>query len=298
MLLQLGVEVRQVDGAVVGSLNHHNAQVRQGRRRRVRAVRGRRDKADVALGVAVCHVVPANGQQARQLAGGAGVRLHGHFRVTGDLHKPGADLIDQFAPARGELVGRVRVHVGETRPRDGLEARRRVELHGARPERDHRAVQGEVLVAEGADVAHHLRFGVDAVERLVGEERGVTRERGGDAGVALGRRCAEALQEGGDVGIGGVLAEGHAHGRLVDCAHEVARGSKLVDDLRRPLNLHRDRVEEVGVFHLHTAGLQRRREVGRALVHGARDVLQALRAVVDRVHRRRDSQQRLRGADV
>ena len=124
------------------------------------------------------------------------------------------------------------MYVGEARPGDRLQAGGGVELHGARAQWDHRAVQREVLVAERADVAHHLRLGVDAVERLVGEELGGALQRRGNARGTLGSGGAEASQQRLDVGVGGVLAEGHPDGGLIDCADQVPSIRQLCDDLR------------------------------------------------------------------
>ena len=70
---------------------------------------------------------------------------------------------------RGELGPRHRLHLGGG-----------VELHRARAERDHRPVEGHVVVGQPAQVAQHLGLGAVLVEHRVGEEL---------AGAALGRRA-------------------------------------------------------------------------------------------------------------
>ena len=61
--------------------------------------------------------------------------------------------------------------VRELGPGDRDHLARRVQLHRARAERDHRAVEGEVLVGEAAQVAQHRGLAVVAVEDRVREER-------------------------------------------------------------------------------------------------------------------------------
>lgn len=62
-----------------------------------------RDQADLALGVAVRVVVGAHGQQAGQLALGAGVRLDRDGVVAGDLDQLLLQLADQGQVALGLL---------------------------------------------------------------------------------------------------------------------------------------------------------------------------------------------------
>ena len=63
--LALGAQVVEVDRPVVGGLDHHHPHAGHHRRRGVGAVRGGRDQADVAAGVAVGPVVAADREQTR-----------------------------------------------------------------------------------------------------------------------------------------------------------------------------------------------------------------------------------------
>ncbi len=83
--LDLGVQVGVVDRAVGGGGHDNNLHAGEHRGGRVGAVRGGRDQADVALGVAAGEVVAADGQQAGELALGPGVGLDGDLVVAGDL---------------------------------------------------------------------------------------------------------------------------------------------------------------------------------------------------------------------
>ena len=136
--------------------------------------------------VAAGAVVGADRQQPGELALAAGVGLHAHGVVAGDLGQPRLQLGDQRPQPDGVVVGGERVQVGELGPRDRHHLRRRVELHRARPERDHRAVEGEVAVGEAAQVAQHLVLGVVAVEHGLGEE--LVGRAAASAGQAVGAR--------------------------------------------------------------------------------------------------------------
>ena len=90
-----GAQIVGVDRAVRGRGHDDDAHPRQHSRRRVGAVRRRRDEAHPALGLAAGGVVPADRQQPRQLARGSGVRLHADRGVSGDLGQPPLELADQ-----------------------------------------------------------------------------------------------------------------------------------------------------------------------------------------------------------
>ena len=133
-------------------------------------MRGGRDEAHVAVGFAARLVVLADREQARVFALGAGVRLDRDARVAGDRFETFLEVGDEFAPAAGLGHRSERVDARELRPRDGFHLGCRVELHGARTERDHRAVEREVAVSEASQVAHHLGFGAHRVEDRVRHE--------------------------------------------------------------------------------------------------------------------------------
>src|SRR3954467_2659722 len=80
----------------------------------------------------------------REQAGGltlrAGVRLQGHRVVAGDRAQPSLEVADQLEVAGGLVERRERVDARQLGPRDRLHLRGRVELHRARPQRDHRAI--------------------------------------------------------------------------------------------------------------------------------------------------------------
>ena len=198
VLLALGLEVGEVDVAVGVALRHHDLQARHLRARRVGAVRRFGDQADVALRVAARRVPGADREQAGVFALRAGVGLQADAGVAGRLAEPRLELAraarrSRRAARRGANGWMLR----ELGPGDRDHLAGRVQLHRARAERDHRAVEREVLVGEAAQVAQHLGLAVVAVEDRMGQERRCVRaQRVGDqrrdAALEVGERRAAA----------------------------------------------------------------------------------------------------------
>ena len=149
VLRQLGAQVVELDRPVVGRGDHDDAQTRERRGRRIGAVRRCGDQTHVTVDVVGPRDRPqvaADRQQPGELALRTGVRLHRDRGVPGDLGEPGREGVDQLGVPGGLRARGVRVDRGELGPGDWLHLGRRVELHGARAERDHRTVQREVQV--------------------------------------------------------------------------------------------------------------------------------------------------------
>ena len=163
-------------------------------------MRAGRDQAGVAVVVAAAEVV-ARGSRAGPAYSPwlPGVRLQAHRVVAGDRGQPVLEVGDQLAHAR--CVGR-RARTGAVAanagPGDRLHLGGGVELHRARAERDHAAVQRDVLVGQRPQVAQHRGLGAVAGERRVGEEVRGARLRIGDRSVPRFRRhgvvAAERVQ--------------------------------------------------------------------------------------------------------
>ena len=308
VLGDLGLQVVEVDLALLAAgLDDDDAHAGHHRRGGVGAVRARRDQADVAVRVAVGAVVVVDRQQPGELALRAGVGLQRHRVVAGDLGQPGLQVGEQRGVAVELALGRERVHVGEAGVGDRLHLGGGVELHRARAERDHAAVEREVAVGQPAQVAQHRRLGAVGVEHRVGQEL---------AGARVGER-RHAGVEPLDVVEAERDPEGAPHRdevrtRVVISSQEMptvsaSTGRRLMPALRaaptttaaRPGTRHGDGVEE-------RRRRRRRRRPRAARRPGSRpaggtrsrDRPQAVRAVVDGVHRGDDRQQHLRGADV
>ena len=127
--------------------------------------------------LAAARVVRVDHQQARVLALRAGVGLQRYRVVAGDGAQHPLEVGDELAVALASDP-RARTDAARRTPATSpASSRRRVELHRARAQRDHRAIEREVLVGEPAQVAQHLRFAVIAVEHRMREERRRARER-------------------------------------------------------------------------------------------------------------------------
>ena len=195
--------------------------------------------------------------------------------------------------------------VGQLGPAHGLHLYGGVELHRARAERDHRAVEGDVAVYEPAHVAHQLGLAVEGREDRV-------RQRRSGAPVAGGPRVADQAVQ--DPEVGGV-AEGSPHrlqvgagrglvhagrdGVGVHPAQVHARGQRYGDHLVGAAgNADANGVEELVVDDLDAVLPQSLGQDGGHPVHSQGDLGEAVGAVVDGVHRRHHRQQHLRRADV
>ena len=90
----------------------------------------------------------ADGQKARQLSLRSGVGLEAHGGVPGDLNQPLLKLVDQLEVSGGLIERGEGMDLPKLWPGDGLHLARGVELHGARAERNHGAVEREVTVGQ------------------------------------------------------------------------------------------------------------------------------------------------------
>ena len=165
----LSAEISDVDVAMIVGTDHDDGHAAHLCRCRIGAMGGRWDQADVAGQIAAAAMIGANGEQPGVFALRARVRLHRDGVVSGDLAQLRRQIVDQFlVPER--LIGRCeRMHLGKFRPRDGQHLGGRVQFHGARPQRNHRAVEGQIAVSEAAHIARHLAFGPIHMEDRVGQ---------------------------------------------------------------------------------------------------------------------------------
>ncbi len=298
VLGHLGAQVVQVDVAVLPACHHDHPHADHGGRRGVGAVCARRDQADIAGAVAAPHVVVADGQQARVLTLRSGVGLQRDCVVTGQTGQPGLQVGDQLAQARGVAGRGERMLAAELGPGDRLHLGGRVELHRAGPQRNHAAIQRDVLVGQHAQIAHHLGLGAVPMERRVGEEFACPRIDLGSHVVTC-HGCAEGFQDQCDVRGGGGLIAGDRHVVGVDPPD--------VDTAALGLGLHRGGpvrdvgehgVEEAVVHHIDARRTQAGGQRAGVTMDPPGDPGQALRTVVAGVHRRHDREQHLRGTDV
>ena len=261
------------------------------------------------MALAARSVVALDGQQAGVFALRTGVGLQADAGITRGLAEPGAQLFVQQSVALLLVGGSEGVHVRELGPGDGNHLAGRVELHGAAAQRDHAAVQRQVFVGQSADVAQHAGLGMVAVEHRVRHEIAGAAQFGGDQRLdaffeRIKRRQRlsifgeHAPQRGNVLARGGfVERDGDAlltglpqvHARVAGALHQWGGGV---------FRQHPDRVKGRFLAQRVAHALQSAGQDGGVHRHALRDALQALRAVVHRVHAGDHGGQHLRGADV
>eukprot|EP00128_Syssomonas_multiformis_P003625 Colp12_sorted_trinity150504_noHs@10374 len=255
-------------------------------------------------------MVRADAQQTRVLPLGAGVGLRGNRREAGDAREVPVEAGNHLHVAGGLVDGREGVHVAHLGPGHGGHLHGGVELHGAATQRDHRPVQGQVLVLERLHVAKHLSLGVVGVEHRMGQDGRLSLQRGADAAhlrrlLDRTRRVGhtEGAQQRDSVSVRDGLTEGQTHGVVIDATqvHAVRDGRGL--DLRRGLalagDIHTHGVEERTIVLNLVAGLLEDLAGHHShAVDATGDLLESLGAVVDRVEGSHVGQQGLGRADV
>ncbi len=326
VLRDLRTQVVEVD--VAGLVARHDDDAHPGEhgRCRVRAVRRRRDQADVAPQVTAGAVVTADREEPGEFALRPGVRLQRYGVVARHLGEPRLELFDQPEVAAHVRLGRERMHPRELGPRHGGHLGRRVELHGARPERDHPPVEPVVAIRERLQVPHHGGLAAVRVEDRMREVLALAEQTDREGADRIARRFprpdvgrpaladrmlgragardgilgqAEGPRDGIEIGGGRGLVDRDPDGRLVDPQQLVTTRPGALDHATGVAG-HEDaeRVEEL-----------LRREVQPIAPQGggqrcrlARDIrcdrAQPLGPVIHGVHRRHDREQHLRRADV
>ncbi|CEI74776.1 Uncharacterized protein PAE221_00336 [Pseudomonas aeruginosa] len=309
VLAGLVAQVLDVDVAARVAGHHHHAHADHAGGSRVGTVGGGRDQTDVALAVAAALVVGTDRQQAGVLALGAGVGLQRHGVVAGGGTEHRLQFVGELAVAFALLGRGERVQVAEFGPghRDHLAGG--VQLHGAGAQRDHRAVQRQVLVRQLAQVAHQLGFRVMAVEDRVAEDRRLAQQLDWQAVPAAGGKGGEVRErlalfsqqapERFHVGLADGLVERQAETAGIDLAQVDPGGAGLGMDRRGTrAGGQAQGVEEMLLLDGHAQALQAGGEDRGQPVGAPGDAQQALRAVVDGEHAGDVGQQHLGGADV
>ena len=158
VLFALFRQVHHINIAFGVASGHHDRQARHLGAGRVGAVGRCRYQANVSVALTLRVMKRFDDQHARVLTLRAGVGLQADACVARGLAQPAAQLLVQLGIAKLLVSRRKRVDVGKLWPGDGNHLAGRIQLHGARAERDHAAVQRQILVAQAADVAQHGRF--------------------------------------------------------------------------------------------------------------------------------------------
>ena len=194
VLLNLGFQVVDVHIAAVVALHHHHRHAGFGCAGGIGAVGTGGNQAHVAVGLPLVDMVVADNRQAAVLASGTRIGLQTHTCKSGDDGQQVFHLVDQLSPALGLVGGGKGVHATELAPAQRQHLGGSVQLHGAAAQRNHGAVQAQVLHLQFLHVAHHLGLAVILGEDAVGQIRGGTHQVIGqrdDAGAA----ATTALQQ-------------------------------------------------------------------------------------------------------
>ena len=201
------------------------------------------------------------------------------------------------------------MHPGELRPADRLHLGRRVQLHRARAQRDHRPVEGDVEVRQPPQVAQHRGLAPVLAEHRVSQVSGGAPQRAWQRAVRLGEfhvrgvcHEAEGGHEGPQLVVGGGLVAADLQGIVRRQVEVVPSDPRAFQGVNRLVASAReddpDRVEEITQARSVPVAAQRSGQHRGATVHAPCDGRQPVRAVVGGVHGRGHRQQDLRRADV
>ena len=193
------------------------------------------------------------------------------------------------------------MNVRELRPGDGLHLSSRVQLHGARTQRNHGAVKSQVLISEVTQVAHHLGLGAVLVENrvlhvLIGTQQ-LSRQI--VLCICLAQGAAQSLDQTLEQFLTVRLTHGNTDAVLVEAADVHASVQSLRNQLvSTASSLHHNGVEESIVSDTVTRSLQRGSNTSGVGVQAVRDSAQALRTVVHRVSASNNRQQSLSSTNI
>ena len=217
VLRALGPQFVQIDISLRIAAGDHHFHPRHLGAGRIGAMGGGWDQADGAVALTTGLLPGLDHEQASIFPLAAGIRLEADAGVAGRLAEPGPQLAVEQRIAL-QLIGRREgVQVGKLGPRDRDHLAGGIELHRAAAEGNHAAVEGEIPVAQAADIAEHRRFAVVGVEHRVRQEaagalEGRRDERldallvGGQFGKLL-PRCRKHLPQPDKIGTGGRFIE-------------------------------------------------------------------------------------------
>ena len=222
MLLRLCAQIGQIDVAVAVAADDHHFQPGHRGAGGVGAVRGGWDQAHVAMLFAAGFVPCADRQQTGIFALRAGIRLQRNFGEAGGGAEPGLQTADQGQVAGGLVRRRERDACRRTRAGDRDHLGRGVQLHRAGTQRDHAAVERDVLVLQPLQIAQHLVFGVMLVESRLRQERRSTQHLGRDRGDRSRQVGAQQAGQRDQVVAGDGFVQRDADAGCVDPAQIVA----------------------------------------------------------------------------
>ena len=309
MLFSLGLEVGDVNVAIVVTGNDNDFQIAHLRGSRVGSVRRTRDQADFAMAFATAGMVAADRHDTGVFALRTGVRLHTDGVEPGDDSEPAFQAADHFHVALRLIDRSEGVNVAELRPGDRNHFTGGVELHRAGAERDHRVIERQILVLQTLEVAQHFVLGVIAVEHRVREDRVGTAYGFRHRSVGLLGQCVEGFDvevdpgnqfdQGDDIITRGLFVDRNTENARLDLAQVVAGvQSGLVGGESFAAEIQMNRVEELLGDDVDTGTLEAQGQNVRQAMDAFSNGAQTLRTVIDGIHAGHVGEQHLRSADV
>ena len=170
-------QIVHVDIALFVTGHHHDLHIRHRCRCRIRTMRRRRDQANSTVRLTARFMVFLNDEQTGIFALRAGIWLQAHGGVAGRSAEHLLGFRDHAAETFGLRSRCERVNVGKLRPSDRQHFRGCIELHGARAERNHAAIERQILIRQFAQIAQHGVLGVVGIEHRMRQIRAGTLQR-------------------------------------------------------------------------------------------------------------------------
>ena len=151
-------KIDQIHIAIGRRFYHHHLHPRHLRRCRVCAMRRHRNKANLAPILAPRAVIGGNRQKPRIFALRARIGLHGKGIIARDLAQLCRQILNRRRIALHLIGGGKGMNGRKFWPCDWHHFRRRIQLHRAAAQRDHRTVKRQIAVRQTPHIAHHFRF--------------------------------------------------------------------------------------------------------------------------------------------
>mmetsp|Transcript_25785 Transcript_25785/g.74614 ORF Transcript_25785/g.74614 Transcript_25785/m.74614 type:complete len:245 (+) Transcript_25785:1208-1942(+) len=168
MLGNLGVEIVNVDIALIIVVNDNYLHASHGSRGWVGAVGRLGDKTDVTMTLTLGLEVTLDGEQAGILARRTRIRLCADGGEACDLGQIFVKVFNELVVTLNLLVGSKGMNVTKSRPCHGDHLASGVEFHCAGAKRNHGMIERQVTVLKGLEVAKHLCLGmVDAEDGML-----------------------------------------------------------------------------------------------------------------------------------
>ena len=168
VLLALGFEIREVQVTGLGvAFDRDDAHSRHRSASRVRSVGGNRDQANISLSTGVYLLELLDSQETGKLTLSTGVWLNCHLGHSCAIRQLLLDVVDHLVIAFDDIRRGEWVDGGKLGPSNRNHLSGRVELQGARSQRDHGVDERNILGDQVVDVSQHLCLGMVAVENRV-----------------------------------------------------------------------------------------------------------------------------------